>query len=178
MGDVWSKLGSLPEIANPATARAAVLVALYEDGEGVRIVLTKRPDTMRTHPGDVVFPGGMIERGEDPLAAALREAEEEIQLPRSSITEVFGGLAPITTRNRHQLIVPVVARIERPARLVPDPAEVDVIIEPLLKELLVEDRWHTNDWMGHKLWFYEFPEGILWGATAFIVRELLDHVRR
>ena len=157
--------------------KAAVLVPLYEDTSGVRLILTKRPDNMRTHPGDVVFPGGKIEPGEDALATAKREAFEEIRLPDSAVVSVLGGLSPITTRNRSQLIIPVVARVERPDELIADPAEVDVIIEPLITELMDEEAWHTNDWMGYPLWFYEFPEGILWGATAYIVRELLDYLK-
>jgi len=177
MRDVWSRLESLPEVVHAPSARAAVLVPLYEDGDEVRVILTKRPDDMRTHPGDVVFPGGKMEPGEDAVATALRESDEEIQLPESAVQAILGGLTPITTRNRSNLIVPVVARVERPAVLVPDPAEVELIIEPLLEDLLVEDRWRTNDWMGHTLWFYEFPEGILWGATAYMVRELLEFLR-
>ena len=178
MNDVWHKLEALPGVEYPATARAAVLVPLYEDDDGaVRVVLTKRPDDMRTHPGDVVFPGGMMEPGEDPVAAAKREAWEEVAIPDDAIVAVLGGLSPITTRNRSNLIIPVVARIQRPDRLVPDPTEVDLIIEPTLDELLDERRWRTNDWMGHQLWFYEFPEGILWGATGFMMREFLDYLR-
>ena len=178
MNDVWRKLEALPGVEYPATARAAVLVPLYEDGEGaVRVVLTKRPDDMRTHPGDVVFPGGMMESGEDPIATAKREAWEEVAIPEEAVIEVLGGLSPITTRNRSNLIIPVVARIDRPDTLVPDPSEVDLIIEPTLDEMLDEHRWHTNDWMGHQLWFYEFPEGILWGATGFMMREFLEYLR-
>jgi 8-oxo-dGTP pyrophosphatase MutT (NUDIX family) len=177
MRDVWTRLESLPEVSQPAGARAAVLVPLYSDDAGLRVILTKRPDDMRTHPGDVVFPGGKMEDGEGVVATALREAQEEIQLPPSAVVSILGGLTPITTRDRDNLIIPIVARVERPEMLVPDPAEVDVIIEPLLVDLLDEARWRTNDWMGHTLWFYEFPEGILWGATAYIVRELLDYVR-
>jgi 8-oxo-dGTP pyrophosphatase MutT (NUDIX family) len=151
---------------------------LYDDGEGrTRVVLTKRPDDMRTHPGDVVFPGGMMERGEDPLTTATREAHEEIGLAPTAVRRVLGGLTPITTRNRSNLIVPVVAEIERPPELVPDPSEVDLILEPAIEELLDESRWRTSDWMGHVLWFFEFDEAILWGATAFMVREFLDYVR-
>ena len=178
MNDVWRRLEALPGVEYPATARAAVLVPLYEDGDGaVRVVLTKRPDDMRTHPGDVVFPGGMMESGEDPIATAKREAWEEVAIPEDSIVEVLGGLSPITTRNRSNLIIPVVARIDRPDVLVPDPSEVELIIEPTVDEMLDERRWRTNDWMGHQLWFYEFPEGILWGATGFMMREVLEYLR-
>lgn len=176
--NVWDQLIALPPVSTPATARYAVLVPLYEDESGTaRVVFTRRPEHMRSHPGDVVFPGGGIEDGEGPVEAAIREAWEEIRLPPDAVDGVLGGLTPITTRNPERFIVPVVARIDRPEELVPDPAEVESIIEPPLSHLLEDDRWRTQDWFGHELWFYEFEEGILWGATAFIVRELLEYLR-
>jgi len=174
---VWKHLESLPPVAHPPEARSAVLVPLYVDGDDVRVVLTKRPDDMRTHPGDVVFPGGRMEAGEGPVATAIREAHEEVGIREGDVERIIGGLTPLTTRSRSNLIVPVVAEITRPDVLVPDPSEVDVIIEPTLEELLDEDRWVTSDWMGHTLWFFEFPEGILWGATAFMMREFLGYLR-
>lgn len=177
MLDIWTRLRSLPDVDLEADARSAVLVPLYQDGAGlVRIVLTKRPDSMRTHPGDVVFPGGRIEPGETPIDAAIREAWEEVALPPEHV-EVIGGLPPVTTRVRTNWIVPVVARIDRPEQFIPDRHEVDLILEPTLGELLDESRWHRSEWMGSRLWFYEFPEGTLWGATAFMVRSLLALVR-
>jgi len=176
--DPWMILRTLPPVVDPPGAEYAVLVPLYEDVEGdVRVVLTKRPDDMPTHASDIVFPGGHREDGEDPVSTALREAWEEIGLPRENVVEIFGGLTPVTTRDRTKPIVPVVARIDRPNELVPDHREVDVIIEPTIAELLIEDRWETRQWHGHDLWFYEFDEGILWGATAFMMREFLDVVR-
>jgi len=176
--DAWGYLASLPPVARPTAARFAVLVPLYTDAAGgIRVILTKRPDDMRTHPGDVVFPGGACENGESAYEAAVREAWEEIRLPEEAVVEVLGGLTPVTARSATKLIVPVVVRVERPVDLVPDPSEVDVIIEPLIDELLEEDRWTTSEYYGHKLWFYEFAEGTLWGATAFMVRELLTYLR-
>jgi len=175
---MWGRLGQLPPVHAPRNAKYAVLVPLYADAEGaVRIILTKRPETMRTHPGDVVFPGGACENGEGPYEAATREAWEEIRLPEAAVDEVIGGLTPVTTRSRTRLIVPIVVKVTRPAELVPDPAEVEAIIEPTLSDLLDEQRWSTSDYFGHTLWFYEFAEGTLWGATAFIVRELLGFLR-
>jgi 8-oxo-dGTP pyrophosphatase MutT (NUDIX family) len=171
-------LRKLPPVVDPPGAEYAVLVPLYEDAAGeVRVVLTKRPDDMPTHPGDIVFPGGHREDGEEPISTALREAWEEVRLPPENVVEILGGLTPVTMRDRTRPIVPVVARIDRPDEFVPDHREVDVIIEPTIAELLVEDRWETRSWYGHDLWFYEFDEGILWGATAFMMRELLDLIR-
>lgn len=176
--ETWEQLLSLPEIVDPPGAEYAVLVPLYEDEDReIRVVLTRRPDHMPTHPGDVVFPGGHREDGEEPISTAKREAWEEIGLPPENVLEILGGLEPVTTRNRSKPIVPVVARIKRPRDFVADPREVDVIIEPTLTELLDESRWVTRDWFGHDLWFYEFPEGILWGATAFMMRDLLSYLR-
>jgi len=176
--DLWKRLTALPAVASPPDARYAVLVPIYVDSEGTdRIIFTRRPEHMRTHPGDVVFPGGGREEDEDAIATAKREAWEEIQLPPENVVEIVGGLTPVTTRSRTTLIVPVVARIDRPDELVPDPAEVHSIIEPPIDHLLDESRWVSRDFHGHELWFYEFEEGTLWGATAFMVRELLKYLR-
>ncbi len=176
--DVWDALSSLPPVEAPSDARYAVLVPIYDDDEGTtRIIFTTRPDHMRTHPGDVVFPGGAIEEGEDPVATAKRESWEEIKLPVDNVVEVLGGLSSLTTRDPDRVIVPVVARIERPDELIPDPAEVESIIEPRLEDLLDDSRWVSQDWQGFEMWFYEFDEGVLWGATAFMVRNLLRYLR-
>ncbi len=177
MADHWDRLGALPPVPDPPQVRAAVLVPLWEDGEGgLRVVLTKRPDHMRTHAGDMVFPGGRLEVGETPVETALRESWEEIRLPPENV-EVLGGLDPVTTRDRTNVIVPVVGRIDRPGRFVPDAREVELVIEPPVEDLLDEARWSQNEFVGHPLWFYEFPEGLLWGATAFMVRDLLRYLR-
>ncbi len=131
---------------------------------------------MRTHPGDVVFPGGRLEPGESPEETAKREACEEIGLPPDGV-EVIGGLSPTTTRNRTNLIVPVVAKVRRPAEFVLQDEEVAAVIEPTLLELLDDTRWRTSDWFGRTMWFYEFEEGTLWGATAFMMREFLGILR-
>jgi 8-oxo-dGTP pyrophosphatase MutT (NUDIX family) len=173
----WDALDSLSPVVQPDRAVAAVLVPLYIDvDESVRVIMTKRPDNMRTHPGDVVFPGGRMEPGESAIGAAIREACEEVGLPEDSV-DVVGGLSPISTRDPDNLIVPVVAKVVRPEVLVPQPEEVEVILEPTINELLDETRWNVSEWFGRNLWFFDFPEATLWGATAFMVRELLDVFR-
>lgn len=176
---LWEPLRALPPVATPSRMRAAVLIPFYEKNEELHLVLTRRPDHMPTHPGDVVFPGGKIEDGDDgPVDTALREACEEIGLPRENVLEVFGGLNPTHTRSVEMLIVPVVARIDRPEAFHPQPDEVEAIIEPTVGELLDDANWASSEWSpGRTMWFYEFPEGMLWGATAFMVRELLQYFR-
>ncbi|MBN2113358.1 MAG: CoA pyrophosphatase [Acidimicrobiia bacterium] len=177
MSRVWEPLSSLPPVARPPGMRAAVLVPLYEGGGALRLVLTRRHGGMATHPGDVVFPGGRIEPGDEgPEETARREAWEEIGLPPAGV-EVLGGLEPTTTRSTEMLIVPVVARVVRPERWVLAPGEVEAVLEPRLAELLDEVSWRREDWHGHALWFRPFPEGMLWGATARMVRSLLGYFR-
>ena len=179
MSSLWEPLRALPPVPIPDRMKAAVLVPLYEDAGQLRVVLTRRPDHMPTHPGDVVFPGGMVEADDDgPVDTAMREACEEIGLPRENVVEILGGLRPTHTRSASMIIVPVVVRIERPTGFTPEPAEVEAIIEPTIGELLPDADWRTSEWtVGRKMWFYEFPEGVLWGATAFMVRELLSYFR-
>lgn len=174
---LWDPLASLPPVASDGSLTAAVLVPLYEDGDDLRLVLTRRPDDMRTHAGDVVFPGGMIDPGDEgPVGAALREAWEEVGIPPDKV-EILGGLEPVTTRSADMWIAPVVARIRRPAELRPEPGEVAAIIEPTIAQLLDDGNWVSRDWHGRTMWFHEFPEGILWGATATMVRRLLEYFR-
>lgn len=150
---------------------------LYRDQKGqVRVILTKRPEHMRTHPGDVVFPGGRLEEGESPEQTAKREACEEIGLPEGGV-EIVGGLTPLSTRDPGNLIVPVVAKVQRPTDFVLQEEEVEAVIEPTVLDLLDENHWRTSDWFGRTLWFYEFDEGIMWGATAFMMREFLRLLR-
>ena len=177
MIDIWTRIEALGPVQNPVGAKAAVLVPLYRDHQGrVRVILTRRPDHMRTHPGDVVFPGGRFEDGEGPEQTAIREACEEIGLPESGV-EIVGGLTPITTRDPGNLIVPVVAKVRRPAEFTLQEEEVAAVIEPAMVDLLEESKWRTSDWFGRTLWFYEFDEGIMWGATAFMMREFLRILR-
>ena len=177
MSDIWRRLDAIEQVATPKLARAAVLVPLYEDDAGdIRVILTKRPDWMRTHPGDVVFPGGRIEPGESVVDTAIREAEEEIGLDGAAVS-VLGGIGSMTTRDPRNVIVPVVARVQRPDLFSLEPSEVEAVIEPRIIDLLDDDGWRTTRWLGRVMWFYDFPEGVMWGATAFMMRRLLDVVR-
>ncbi len=177
MSSLWSPLEKLPPVARPEGMRAAVLVPLYEDQGGLRLILIQRSGLMHTHAGEVAFPGGMIEPGDEgPEQTAIREAWEEVALPPDRV-EVIGGLEPLTARSPELLIVPVVARVHPPFRLQPDHNEVDAIIEPVLGDLLEEGSWHTELWEGRTMWFFQLPGVILWGATARMVRSLLGYFR-
>ena len=176
----WEALASLPPVSVTSGMKAAVLVPIYESDGVLHLIMTRRPMDMRSHPGDVVFPGGMIDAADDgPVDTALREASEEVGLSRSDVVDVLGGLTPVHTRSVTMRIVPVVARVRRPTTLVAQPEEVAAILEPSIDDLLDDARWQTRFWgPGRRMWFYPFPEGVLWGATAMMVRDLLGYFRR
>lgn len=158
---------------------AAVLAPLFEDETGrIRVVLTKRPDSMPTHAGHIAFPGGRPSPQDDgPVATALREAQEEVGIDPDQV-DVLGFLPPIDTVEFTLLVVPVVARVKTPLGLVPSEREVAKVYTPLLADLADASRWWHVPWNGWKVWYYDLEGDTLWGATARMVRQLVgleDH---
>ncbi len=110
--------------------KAAVLILLWQQDSEVRVVLTRRNARMRSHPGQVAFPGGMLESGEDWQAAALREAQEEVGLDVEHV-EIMGLLDDAWSGARHHL-VPVVAWLHAVPQFRANPSEVAaILIAPL-----------------------------------------------
>lgn len=154
--------------------QAAVLIPIYDDAHGVpRLILTKRPDTMPTHAGHIAFPGGRPDPGDGgPVDTALREAHEEVGLSPREV-EVIGFLPPIDTVQFRLMVVPVVGRLAGPPRLALSEREVVRAYQPTLAELADESMWHSEDWNGRRVWFYDLEGDSLWGATAMMTRHLL-----
>lgn len=153
---------------------AAVLAPIYEDETGdLRLVLTKRPDSMPTHAGHISFPGGRP-HAEDrtPVETALREAQEEVGIDPSQV-EVLGYLPPIDTVEFTLLVIPVVGRVSGPVKLVPSEREVARIHTPRLADLADPDSWWSIPWNGYQVWYYDLEGDTLWGATARMVRQML-----
>ncbi len=158
-------------------ADAAVLVPVIL-GPELHLLLTRRADTLRTHKGQIAFPGGRMEQGETPWEGALREAEEEIGLARH-VPERIGYLDPYVTITRFR-VQPCVALLPEGLRLRPDPREVaEVFTVPL--PFLIDRRNHrtrsgTVD--GRRRTAYAMPyEGFdIWGATAGMIRNLVDRL--
>jgi 8-oxo-dGTP pyrophosphatase MutT (NUDIX family) len=162
------------EALSPGVTPAAVLVAVVERPDP-GVILTLRPDTMRKHPGQISFPGGRIDPEDDgPIAAALREAEEEIGLPPAAV-EVIGLADRYVTVTGFE-VTPVVAIVPPDLALVPHPGEVAAVFEAPLHYLL--DPAHQQErsalWRGRERHYYEIEwEGRrIWGATAAMIVNL------
>ena len=155
------------------TADAAVLIAVTDRHEP-GVILTQRPTTMRDHPGQVAFPGGKIDPGEDAIAAALREGQEELGMDPADV-RVIG------TTDRYQTgtgfdITPVLAVIPPDLPLEPHQREVESWFEAPLALLMDERNWRLNSvfWKGAERHFYEMDyDGYrIWGVTAAICANL------
>ena len=162
------------EAIGPGITPAAVLVAVVEHAQPT-VILTLRPDTMRKHPGQISFPGGRIDTEDDgPVAAALREAEEEIALPRGSV-EVIGTADRYRTVTGFE-VTPVVGIVPPGLTLVPHPGEVAAVFEAPLHYLLdpAHQQVRSTIWRGRERTYYEIEwEGRrIWGATAAMIVNL------
>jgi 8-oxo-dGTP pyrophosphatase MutT (NUDIX family) len=162
------------EEAGAGITPAAVLVAVVDRPEPT-VILTLRPETMRKHPGQISFPGGRIDPGDDgPVAAALREAEEEIGLPRDAVEVI--GLADVYRTITGFEVTPVVGIVPPDLPLSPHPGEVAALFEAPLHYLL--DPAHQQErsamWRGRERHYYEIEyEGRrIWGATAAMIVNL------
>jgi 8-oxo-dGTP pyrophosphatase MutT (NUDIX family) len=165
--------GTRPDTVAPLRP-AAVLVPVVA-GARPSVLLTQRTAHLAAHAGQIAFPGGKIE-GDDPgpLAAALREAEEEIGLHRDFV-EPLGFVEPYETGTGF-IVTPVIAHVSQGFCLKPDPSEVASVFEVPLAFLLDEanHRIDTRPWRGAERRFYAIPheDRYIWGATAGIIRAL------
>ncbi len=158
---------------------AAVLVLLYPDAAGeAMVVLTARPEGDLRHAGQVSFPGGAADPGDDfPDGTALREAAEEVGLDvEAAGVRVVGRLDVVDVRVSGFLLVPVVALAEREPALTPDPREVAAIllvpVRLFLPDSPIEIVEAERD--GWRLRYGAFPVGEhrIWGATARVLGQL------
>jgi 8-oxo-dGTP pyrophosphatase MutT (NUDIX family) len=152
---------------------AAVLIAVTDRAEP-GVILTQRTETMRKHAGQIAFPGGRIDPGEDIVTAALREAEEEIALPRERVT-VIGQADTYRTVTGFQ-VTPVIGVIPPDLVLHPSEAEVANVFEVPL-EFLLDSGNHVEasvEWQGHERHYYEiiWNDRRIWGATAAMIVNL------
>ena len=176
----WN-LGDLADLLPPEPLRpAAVLVALRDHGKGLSVLLTRRQDALRHHAGQISFPGGRVDQGDaGPLAAALRETEEEVGLPARAI-EPLGWLDPYATITGFH-VLPVVARVDAAVRVLPNHDEVAEAFEVPLAFLLdpVNARQVVVAWRGRPRQLVEFHWGEhrIWGATAAMLVNLRERLQ-
>lgn len=171
---------SLTEDALPPSAGltgAAVLVPLVDHPTGLTVLLTQRTAHLTDHAGQISFPGGRIEPSDEhPVAAALREAEEEVGLPASHV-EIVGRLDSYVTGTGFE-IVPVVAFVRVPYPLRPDPFEVAEVFEVPLDFLVDPGNLQrgSREWQGKTRFFFALPyeNRYIWGATAGMLVNLAE----
>jgi 8-oxo-dGTP pyrophosphatase MutT (NUDIX family) len=182
-GDGWNKpqlIDFLPDGGRNLSA-AAVLIGLIPRPAGLQVLLTRRTEGLRHHGGQISFPGGRIETGDaDPVAAALREAQEEVGLA-PSLTAPLGYLDPFVTITGFH-VYPVVAQVSVDYEPLIDPGEVAEAFEVPLDFLLdsANEQRTEVEYLGRKRPLIEFRYGDyrIWGATAAMLVNFRERLER
>ena len=161
---------------------SSVLLLLFPEGEQIYICLIKRPSTMRHHPGQIGFPGGKVEK-EDHSAemTALREAQEEVGIDPSYI-EILGELSELYVEVSKFSIQPFLAWADHKPDFLLNAAEVEeLILFPLTdfvaNETILETELDTFSGL-LRVKYYPFNSEIIWGATAMILSELIEIMKK
>ena len=166
-------VGDLPELRAKADITAAVLIAVTARPEP-GVILTVRREHLRTHAGQIAFPGGRVDPGEEPVAAAIREAHEEILLDPSA-AEIVGTIDPYRTVTGY-VVTPVIAVVPPDLPLQPHEHEVADWFEAPLQFLLDPGNQHRRSalFQGQARHYYEilWNDRRIWGATAAMIVNL------
>lgn len=178
-GDHLLNNSALPLTGKLQLRNAAVLIAAINHRDGASLLLTQRTTKLRSHSGQVAFPGGKIDASDASAEdAALRETEEEIGLARERI-ELLGRLPDYATGSGYR-ITPILAQVEPGFTLDLNPDEVDCSFEVPLS-FLMDPSNHAKEsliYENKRRYFYEMPYGKhrIWGITAGIIRILYERL--
>lgn len=159
---------------NDSPRPGSVLILLYEDDNEIKFPLIKRPVYVGAHSGQVSFPGGKAEPGEDVYQTALREAQEEIGVDQGAI-EIMGRLSEFFVVASNFVVTPVVAMLRTPPAFTPDPFEVAAILNGNLTDIMNNRPIPQKEIVvgKHQLRapYFEIENEVVWGATAMILNE-------
>jgi 8-oxo-dGTP pyrophosphatase MutT (NUDIX family) len=156
---------------------AAVLVPMHGWPDNPGLVFTERRSDLKRHAGEISFPGGRRDGDEQLLDTALREAEEEIGLPRDNV-EVVGALPPVGTFVTNYKVHPFVGLIDQGLRFEPNPSEVESVLVTSLDELrnAYAKRRLVRRGIPIKTDTYLISDKMIWGATARILAMLFERL--
>lgn len=158
-------------ISDQSLAPAAVLLPILDRNGKTHILFTKRSKSVKDHKKEISFPGGTRKEGEPLKNAAVRECNEEIGIPSKDV-EILGTLDDVDTRTGY-VITPFVGIIRQPCEFKINKNEIDEIIEVPVSFLSRENRkFKENEQFIDKSYLYE--DHVIWGATARILKQLLD----
>ncbi|TMM52623.1 CoA pyrophosphatase [Sulfitobacter sabulilitoris] len=158
---------------------AGVLAPILKRGDEYHLLLTKRSSALKHHPGQIAFPGGKQDDGDaDVIAAAIREAQEEVGLP-PELVEILGTLPPHETVTSFR-VTPVIALVKDAFDVVPEPGEVEEAFTVPLSHVLNADNYviQSRRWRGQERSYFAVPYGpyYIWGATARMLRAWTDRM--
>lgn len=163
------------QLVIPGFRPASVLVPLLDGPDGLELLFTVRASRLRSHGGEVSFPGGRVEPGESHVEAALRETQEEVGLAVAP-EQVIGRLSDHPSPARY-VAVPVVAVVPWPQELDLNPGEVaEAFTVPVAELAATEPGTREASLLQYRRLLYSYPWGdhVIWGFTGNVVRELLE----
>jgi 8-oxo-dGTP pyrophosphatase MutT (NUDIX family) len=164
-------------IDDPGLVRAAVLIPLFKKNGEYHVLLTRRTEKVSHHKGQISFPGGRQDHGEDLLATALREAKEEMGIEEKDV-RILGELDDMCTFSSDFCIAPFVGLIPYPYPFKINRHEIEEILEVPLSVFLDETKFReelrSRNGELVPVCFYEHDEHTIWGATARILKQLMD----
>ena len=166
-------------IIRPGLRDAAVLVPVVDHGDDAAMLLTKRTERMRSHSGQIAFPGGAIDPTDaTPEAAALRETNEEIGIELEDV-EIVGRMPDYVTGSGYR-IAPVLGIVQSGYLVTINEDEVDDVFEVPLSFLMdpANHRRESRIWQEKERFYYTMPYGerFIWGVTAGIIHALYERL--